>query len=62
MLGLVRYVDMNTDYTGQGVDQLKECIEKITKNPTDRRIVLTAWNPAGQFDVTLTFSSDVSIV
>jgi hypothetical protein len=23
---------------------------------------LTAWNPAGQFDVTLTFSSDVSIV
>lgn len=41
-----KYIDMNTDYTGQGVDQLKECIEKIIKNPTDRRIVLTAWNPA----------------
>jgi thymidylate synthase len=41
-----KYVDMNTDYTGQGIDQLKECIEKITKNPTDRRIVLTAWNPS----------------
>jgi len=44
-----KYVDMNTDYTGQGIDQLKECIEKITKNPTDRRIVLTAWNPSGVF-------------
>lgn len=41
------YVDADTDYTGKGVDQLKECIEKIKHNPTDRRIILSAWNPAG---------------
>lgn len=41
-----KYVDMNTDYTNQGVDQLAECIHKIKTNPTDRRILLSAWNPA----------------
>ncbi|KAF8127267.1 thymidylate synthase [Boletus edulis] len=40
------YVDCETDYTGQGVDQLQECIDKIIHNPTDRRIILSAWNPA----------------
>ncbi|KAF9010565.1 thymidylate synthase/dCMP hydroxymethylase domain-containing protein [Cyathus striatus] len=39
------YVDCKTDYTGQGVDQLRECIDKIKNNPTDRRIILSAWNP-----------------
>jgi len=42
------YVDCKADYTGQGVDQLKECIRKITEDPTDRRIILSAWNPAGE--------------
>merc|ERR1712066_62701 len=37
---------MHTDYTGQGVDQLAECIRKIKEDPTDRRILLSAWNPA----------------
>merc|ERR1711939_1296994 len=41
-----KYVDMHTDYTGQGVDQLAECIRKIKEDPTDRRILLSAWNPA----------------
>ncbi|KAG2124685.1 thymidylate synthase/dCMP hydroxymethylase domain-containing protein [Suillus clintonianus] len=40
------YVNCDTDYTGQGVDQLKECIRKIKDDPTDRRIILSAWNPA----------------
>lgn len=40
------YTDMHADYTGQGVDQLLDCIDKIKKSPEDRRIVLTAWNPA----------------
>jgi len=37
---------MHTDYTGQGVDQLAECIEKIKNNPEDRRIIMSAWNPS----------------
>lgn len=41
------YVDCTTDYQGQGVDQLNEVIRKIKHEPTDRRIILSAWNPAG---------------
>ncbi|KAK0205148.1 thymidylate synthase/dCMP hydroxymethylase domain-containing protein [Desarmillaria ectypa] len=39
------YVDCDKDYASEGVDQLKECIHKIIENPTDRRIILSAWNP-----------------
>lgn len=42
------YKDCEAGYKGKGVDQLKECIQKIKDNPTDRRIILSAWNPAGQ--------------
>jgi len=45
------YVDCDTDYTGKGVDQLKQVIDKIKNNPTDRRIILSAWNPAGRYFV-----------
>jgi len=40
------YVDAETDYTGQGVDQLAEVIDKLRNKPYDRRIILSAWNPA----------------
>lgn len=40
------YVDAKTDYTGKGVDQLEEVIHKLKNNPYDRRIILSAWNPA----------------
>lgn len=38
------YVDMHKDYTGQGIDQLKNCIDLIKNKPTDRRILMCAWN------------------
>lgn len=41
-----KYVDMHTDYTGQGVDQLANVISTIKTNPNDRRIIMSAWNPA----------------
>ncbi|CAI5747245.1 unnamed protein product [Peronospora destructor] len=41
-----KYTDMHADYRGQGVDQLAEVIHKLRTNPSDRRIVLSAWNPA----------------
>ena len=34
---------------GSTVDQLKEVIEKIKTNPTDRRLIVSAWNP-GELD------------
>lgn len=42
------YVDSNTDYTGKGIDQVKEVIDLIKNNPTSRRIIITGWNPAQQ--------------
>ncbi|XP_027354787.1 bifunctional dihydrofolate reductase-thymidylate synthase isoform X3 [Abrus precatorius] len=41
-----KYVNMHTDYSGQGFDQLLDVINKIKHNPDDRRIILSAWNPA----------------
>lgn len=39
------YVDMHSDYTGQGIDQLQEVIDKIKSSPNDRRLIVCAWNP-----------------
>ncbi|XP_068955833.1 thymidylate synthase [Petaurus breviceps papuanus] len=39
------YKEMNTDYSGQGVDQLQKVIDTIKTNPDDRRIIMCAWNP-----------------
>lgn len=38
------YKDMHADYTGQGVDQLKECIRTIKENPSSRRNLMCSWN------------------
>lgn len=40
------YRNARTNYHGQGVDQLADVIDKLRNHPYDRRIILTAWNPA----------------
>lgn len=40
------YKDMHEDYTGVGVDQLADVINRIKTQPNDRRIIMSAWNPA----------------
>ena len=34
------------NFNSQGFDQIKDVIERIKKNPQDRRIIVSAWNPA----------------
>lgn len=48
-----RYNDMHTDYSGQGFDQLKECIRLIKDDPDSRRIVMSAWNVSDMNDMVL---------
>jgi len=38
------YKDMNTDYKGQGIDQLKNVIHSIKNNPNGRRHIVCSWN------------------
>lgn len=33
------------DYNGSGINQLKKAIKTLSENPTDRRMLVMAWNP-----------------
>ena len=41
-----KYIDCNTDYTGQGVDQVSEVLRLIREEPNSRRILINLWNPS----------------
>lgn len=40
------YQNYDSDYTGQGVDQLRSVVDTIKNNPSDRRMLVSAWNPS----------------
>jgi len=40
------YNNYDTDYTGKGYDQLKVVVDKLKTDPYDRRMIITAWDPA----------------
>ena len=39
------YQDYQSNYSGQGVDQLKRVVDKLKTDPSDRRMIVSAWNP-----------------
>jgi len=39
------YQGYEHDYTGEGIDQLADVVEKLSTTPTDRRMIVTAWAP-----------------
>jgi len=47
------YKDCNTDYSGKGVDQLRNALELIKNNPNSRRIIINLWNPSQLDEVVL---------
>lgn len=42
----VQWRSWKSPYTEKPIDQLANAIEKIKQDPTDRRIIVSAWNPA----------------
>lgn len=40
------YQNYDSDYSGQGVDQLRYVTDTLKKNPNDRRMIVCAWNPS----------------
>ena len=45
--------NINTDYRGEGIDQIQECIDLIRNEPESRRILFHAWNIKDRNDMAL---------
>ena len=39
------YISCNANYSGQGYDQLRQLVHTLKTNPSDRRMIVSAWNP-----------------
>lgn len=40
------YENYDTNYAGRGIDQLVNIVAKLKSDPTDRRMIVSAWNPS----------------
>lgn len=48
-----KYIDFETNYEGQGIDQLQQAIEMLRKEPFNRRNIVCAWNPSDLSEMAL---------
>ena len=48
------------NWNGEEIDQIKELIETLKKNPNSRRMLVSAWNPSVLPDTSKSFSQNVA--
>jgi len=48
------------NWNSEGLDQLNNVINEIKRNPTSRRLVVSAWNPSVLPDTSLSFEDNVA--
>ncbi len=48
-----KYISYDKKPEGNGIDQLKNIINKIKKDPSDRRLIVSAWNPVDMHKMAL---------
>lgn len=47
------YSTRSANYSGQGIDQLAQVLHTLRTNPNDRRMIISAWNPAALREMAL---------
>lgn len=47
------YKTCKTDYTGQGIDQIENLLENLSKDPYSRRHIITSWDPSKLYQMCL---------
>ena len=48
------------NWDGQGIDQIKQTLILLKRNPESRRMIVTAWNPSVLPDTELSFAENVA--
>ena len=48
------------NWNSEDIDQIKEVIETLKKNPNSRRMLVSAWNPSVMPDTSVSFSENVA--
>lgn len=48
------------NWNSEGIDQIKEVVETLQKNPNSRRMLVSAWNPSVLPDTSKSFSENVA--